>query len=112
MPFRCEVDDGKSSEGKTQSRILIEEDAGIVRTTMSQCVSHATQDFGGFTACLFSQPESHYAAHGNGLPLPEAGRNHPSGISFSSRIRAEHACSKPTSRWRDIGVIIIEHTER
>ena len=108
MSFRCEVDDGKSSEGEAQSGIFIEEDAGIVRSAMGQGVSHTTQEFGGLMACLFSQPKPRYAAHGNGLPSPEAGKNHPFGISLSSRIRTEPACSNPRSKLRDIGVIIID----
>src|SRR6266571_5520865 len=108
MPFCREVDDGKSSEGKAQAGVFIKEDAGIVRSTMGQCVSHATQEFGGLMAYLFAKPEHSYAAHGNGLPLPEADKNHPLKISFSSRIRAEPAGSKPKTRLRDIGVIIIE----
>src|SRR5437868_1801485 len=108
MPFCREVDDGKSSERKAQASIFIKEDAGVVRPTMGQCVSHATQEFGGLMACLFSKPEPSYAAHGNSLPLPEAGKTHPLKISFSSRIRTEPAGSKPKTRLRDIGVIIIE----
>src|ERR1044071_8006798 len=112
MSFSREVDDGKSSEGKTQAGFLIEEDARIVRPTMGQRVSHATQECGGLMACLFPKPEPRYAAHGNGLPLLEASRSHPLGISFSSRIRAEPACSKPKTGLRDIGVIIIDDAER
>src|ERR1044071_7946914 len=112
MPFSREVDDGKSSEGKAQSGIFIKEDTGIVRPTMGQRVSHATQEFGGLMACLFSKPEPRYAAHGNGLPLLEASKSHPLGISFSSRIWAEPACSKPKTGLRDIGVIIIDDAER
>jgi hypothetical protein len=112
VSFRREVDDGKPSEGKAQSGIFIKKDAGIVRPAMGQRISHATQEFGGLMACLFSKPEPRYAAHGNGLHLPEADKNHPFRISFSSRIRAEPACSKPTFRLRDIGVIIIDDAKR
>jgi len=38
---------------------------------------------------------------------PEADKNGPLRVSFS-KIRAELACSKPASRLRNIGVIIIE----
>jgi hypothetical protein len=79
---------------------------------MGQRVSHVAQKFDGLKAGLFSKPEPRYSAHGNGLPLPEPGKNHPLGFSFSSRIRAQHAGSKPKTRLSDIGVIIIDDAER
>jgi hypothetical protein len=108
VPFRREVDDGQSSERKAQAGGFVKEDARIIRPAMDQRISHATQEFDGLMAGLFSKPEPRYAAHGNSLPLPEAAKNDPLGFSFSSKIRAELACSKPASRLRNIGVIIIE----
>ena len=63
MPLSGEINDGKPAEGKTQARVALVENAGIVRSAMGQRITHPVEKGYRVFSKRFSGPKACNSTH-------------------------------------------------
>lgn len=63
MALRRQVDNGEPAESKTDSRVWVVKNAGIVGSAMGQSRGHGVESLHGRALLAFGVPETGYSAH-------------------------------------------------